>query len=148
MLAGASAKQPRRIHPTDHHCPLSTTAQPVDHINNVSDYSLWDQFQDSGSLPEPIRGKTGSKIYGPTDSGIDRQNPDTFAPPNTDSGSVPQAKWPFSLSHNRLQNGGWARQQNVGVLPVATELAGVQMHLEKVGRRACEQAIILAENSR
>lgn len=22
------------------------------------------------------------------------------------------AKWPFSLSHNRLQTGGWARQQN------------------------------------
>ena len=22
------------------------------------------------------------------------------------------AKWPFSLSHNRLQTGGWARQEN------------------------------------
>ena len=22
------------------------------------------------------------------------------------------AKWPFGLSHNRLQTGGWARQQN------------------------------------
>lgn len=22
------------------------------------------------------------------------------------------AKWPFSLSHNRIQTGGWARQQN------------------------------------
>ena len=22
------------------------------------------------------------------------------------------AKWPMSLSHNRLQTGGWARQQN------------------------------------
>lgn len=21
-------------------------------------------------------------------------------------------KWPFSMSHNRLQTGGWARQQN------------------------------------
>jgi len=48
------------------------------------------------------------------------------------------AKWPFSLSHNRLQTGGWARQQNgmlclwglidevshlaslVNVMPVAT----------------------------
>jgi hypothetical protein len=58
------------------------------------------------------------------------------------------AKWPFSLSHNRLQTGGWARQQNgqctefpslepitdeilpVAVLPMATEMAGVNMRLE------------------
>ena len=26
--------------------------------------------------------------------------------------SSPNAKWPMSLSHNRLQTGGWARQQN------------------------------------
>lgn len=106
---------------------------PVDHIDDTPGYSLWDQFQDTGSLhkkPEPVNGKTGSKIYGPTNPQLDRQNPDTFAPPGTDHGTVPQSKWPFSLSHNRLQNGGWARQQNVDVLPVATDLAGVQMHLD------------------
>lgn len=27
--------------------------------------------------------------------------------------------------------GGWARQQNVNVLPVATEMAGVNMRLEE-----------------
>ncbi|CAO1636441.1 unnamed protein product [Sympodiomycopsis kandeliae] len=108
---------------------------PVDHIKNIDDYSLFDQFLDSGELPEPVRGKTGSKIYGPTDDELDRQNPDTFVPPNTDSGTVPQSKWPFSLSHNRLQNGGWARQQNKDVLPVATELAGVQMHLDQNATR-------------
>ena len=26
--------------------------------------------------------------------------------------SSPNAKWPMSLSYNRLQTGGWARQQN------------------------------------
>lgn len=96
---------------------------------------MFDEFLDTGKLPEPIRGKTGSKIFGPSDEALDRQNPDTFAPPNTDGGTVPQAKWPFSLSHNRLQNGGWARQQNKDVLPVATEIAGVQMHLDQNATR-------------
>ncbi|CAO1624428.1 unnamed protein product [Parajaminaea phylloscopi] len=103
---------------------------PMDHISHIPDYSLFDEFQDTGKLPEPIRGKTGSKIYGPSNTQIDRQNPDTFAPPYTDSGSVPQSKWPFALSHTRLQNGGWTRQQNKDVLPVSTDLAGVQMHLD------------------
>ena len=59
------------------------------------------------------------------------------------------AKWPFALSHNRLQTGGWARQQNMKVMPLAqgtrlstfaqslyqgadlvTEMAGVNMRLE------------------
>ena len=40
------------------------------------------------------------------------------------------AKWPMSLSHNRLQTGGWARQQNVNIMPIATNMAGVNMRLE------------------
>lgn len=119
----------------DHSSFLLLFHQPVDHIGNVSDYSLFDQFQDTGALPEPIRGKTGTKLSGPTNHELDRQNPDTFVPPNTDSGTVPQAKWPFSLSHNRLQNGGWTRQQNQQVLPIATEMAGVQMHLDQYAVR-------------
>lgn len=57
-------------------------------------------------------------------------------------------KWPFSLSNNRVQTGGWARQQNgrssecvhepgsfitfpsVNVMPIATEMAAVDMRLE------------------
>jgi oxalate decarboxylase family bicupin protein len=61
---------------------------------------------------------------------IDQQNPDLFAPPGTDSGSLSNAKWPFSLSHNRLQTGGWARQENIGVMPIATSMASVNMRLE------------------
>jgi len=61
---------------------------------------------------------------------IDQQNPDALAPPSTDQGSVGQAKWPFSLSHNRLQTGGWARQQNTDVMPFATAMASVNMRLE------------------
>jgi oxalate decarboxylase family bicupin protein len=59
-------------------------------------------------------------------------NSDVFAPPETDSGDVPNAMWPLGLSHNRhgLQAAGWARQQNVDDLPAATAMAGVDMRLE------------------
>jgi len=83
--------------------------------------------------PQPIRGGTNAPTDpGPRNIPIDRQNSDVFAPPGTDSGSTPQGKWPMALSHNRhgLKNAGWARQQNVDVLPIATAMAGVDMHLE------------------
>ncbi|KAJ3490839.1 hypothetical protein NLI96_g1123 [Meripilus lineatus] len=80
--------------------------------------------------PEPIRGQLGATILGPQNVEIDRQNPDLVAPPTTDAGSVPNNKWPFGLSHNRLQTGGWARQQNVQQMPIATSMAGVDMRLE------------------
>lgn len=67
---------------------------------------------------------------GPQNIPIALQNPDLMAPPTTDHGSVQNAKWPFSLSHNRLQTGGWARQQNVDVMPIAKSMAGVNMRLE------------------
>lgn len=62
----------------------------------------------------------------------DALNSDIFAPPTTDSGDVGQAKWPFGLSHNRhgLAGAGWARNQNVNQLPIATAMAGVNMRLE------------------
>lgn len=40
--------------------------------------------------------------------------------------------WPFGLSHNRPGTGkdsGWARQQNIDNMPLATEMAGVDMRL-------------------
>ncbi|KAL1740052.1 RmlC-like cupin domain-containing protein, partial [Schizophyllum fasciatum] len=68
-------------------------------------------------------------LEGPTNEAIELQNPDLLAPPSTDHGNVDNAKWPFSLSHNRLQTGGWARQQNIGEMPLAAEMAGVNMRL-------------------
>lgn len=55
---------------------------------------------------QPIRGSLGATILGPQNLPIDQQNPDILAPPTTDAGSVPNIKWPFSLSHNRIQTGG------------------------------------------
>ncbi|EEB96783.1 hypothetical protein MPER_04022, partial [Moniliophthora perniciosa FA553] len=61
---------------------------------------------------------------------LELQNPDLLAPPTTDNGQIGNAKWPFSLSPNRLQTGGWARQQNAQLLPIAQNMAGVDMRLE------------------
>ncbi|GJJ10004.1 hypothetical protein Clacol_004230 [Clathrus columnatus] len=90
--------------------------------------SFLDEFQNE--IPEAIRGTLGATVIGPQNIPLDRQSPDFLAPPTTDVGSVDNAKWPFSLSHNRLQTGGWARQQNVGTMPLATAMAGVNMRLE------------------
>ncbi|KAI0710195.1 oxalate decarboxylase [Earliella scabrosa] len=89
---------------------------------------LWDE--DSTEVPQAVRGSLGSSVIGPHNVPIALQNPDLLAPPTTDHGSVPNAKWPFTLSHNRLQTGGWARQQNADVMPIAQSMAGVNMRLE------------------
>ncbi|RDW61035.1 putative oxalate decarboxylase oxdD [Coleophoma cylindrospora] len=100
--------------------------------------------------PQPIRGTLGQTDPGPGnpicpaktleslhlfllgDFEYEKLNPDRFAPPGTDSGSLPNAMWPLALSSNRLGTGktsGWARQQNIAQLPAATEMAGVDMRL-------------------
>lgn len=83
--------------------------------------------------PQPIRGSTNSPTDpGPRNRPLEKQNPDLYAPPGTDAGSVPNAKWPLALSHNRhgsVYASGWARQQNTNELPVATAMAGVDMYL-------------------
>ncbi|KAL5526655.1 hypothetical protein ACEPAF_8379 [Sanghuangporus sanghuang] len=85
---------------------------------------------DADGTPEAINGGLGSSIIFPDNTELDQQNPDFIAPPSTDHGSTGNAKWPFSLSHNRLQTGGWARQQNLDVMPMATNMASVNMRLE------------------
>ncbi|KAI0150218.1 Bicupin, oxalate decarboxylase/oxidase [Xylariaceae sp. FL1272] len=82
--------------------------------------------------PQPLRGGYGATDPGPRTYEYEKLNPDLYAPPGTDTGDSPNAMWPLGLSHNRLgtdPNAGWARQQNVGVLPIATEMAGVDMRL-------------------
>nr|POE56417.1 oxalate decarboxylase oxdc [Quercus suber] len=96
------------------------------------DLGLYLDFSDIEN-PQPIRGgSTAPTDPGPRDREIEKQNSDLYAPPGTDAGAVPNAKWPMGLSHNRhgLKNSGYARQQNVNQLPVATAMAGVDMRLE------------------
>ncbi|KAH7925449.1 putative oxalate decarboxylase/oxidase [Leucogyrophana mollusca] len=106
--------------------PASTPTVP--YASDDPNYPLWNDTSDI--TPEPIRGSLGATVIGPQNVQLDLQNTDALAPPTTDSGDVQNFKWPFSLSHNRLQTGGWARQQNVESMAVATALAGVDMRLE------------------
>ncbi|KXN82984.1 Oxalate decarboxylase OxdC [Leucoagaricus sp. SymC.cos] len=91
-------------------------------------FPLWNES--TTQEPEAIRGSLGTTVIGPVNDPIDKQNPDFLAPPATDHGSLGNAKWPFSLSHNRLQTGGWARQENTAVMPLAEQMASVNMRLE------------------
>jgi oxalate decarboxylase len=104
--------------------------------------------------PEPIRGDLGASIIGPRNVPIERANRDQLAPPRTDSGTVPNLKFSFGAAHNRLLTGGWAREVTVRELPVATELAGVNMRLKPGGIREmhwhkeAEWAYMLAGSAR
>jgi oxalate decarboxylase len=82
------------------------------------------------SVPEPVRGGLGAAIMGPRNEPIERDNPSLLASPYTDSGTIPNLKFPFSAARNRLLTGGWSREVTVRELPVATTLAGVNMRLK------------------
>ena len=86
-------------------------------------------------LPEPIRGGLGTTIQGPRNVPLERENPDQLASPYTDNGTIPNLKFSFAAARNRLVTGGWAREVTARELPVATELAGVNMGLKPGGIR-------------
>lgn len=91
---------------------------------------------------------------GPTNIELDRRNPSAMAPPITDAGAVPQFKYPFSMAHKRLYDGGWSHEVTVRELPISTTLAGVLMRLTAGGIRelhwhtAAEWAIMLNGGAR
>ena len=85
--------------------------------------------------PQPISGDRGATILGPHNVPVERQNPDVLIAPETDAGTVPNLKWPFALSHNRVLSGGFARETTIRELPISTEIAGVNMRLKPGGIR-------------
>ena len=86
--------------------------------------------QPSGGSPHPVRGGKGADDPGPRDVVRDREDPDMLAPPETEHGSVPNLKFSFADAHNRLEPGGWAREVTECELPIAKQLAGVNMRLK------------------
>jgi len=105
-------------------------------------------------VPQPIRGDLGASILGPHNVPLERENPDLLASPSTDNGTIPNLKFSFANARNRLVTGGWAREVTVRELPVATELAGVNMRLKPGGIREmhwhkeAEWAFMLAGRAR
>lgn len=64
-----------------------------------------------------------------------KEQPDRIHPPVTDRGTVPNLKWSFTDSHNRVLPAGWARQTTIRELPASPEIAGVNMMLIPGGVR-------------
>lgn len=91
---------------------------------------------------------------GPENATLAGENPDSLLPPSTDHGDVPTFWYSFALAHRRVQEGGWARQQNVKDLPLAKEIAAVNMKLNAGGIRelhwhaAAEWALMLTGKAR
>ncbi|MCJ1467256.1 hypothetical protein MMC07_005880 [Pseudocyphellaria aurata] len=87
------------------------------------------QLFDQGE-PEDGSGK-GAPFSDGTNHELDLQNPDNLGATSTDSGVVPNLKWSFSDSHQRLFDGGWVREQVVTDLPSSPDLSAAQLHLTK-----------------
>ena len=83
----------------------------------------------------PIRGDRGATILGPRNVPVETENPNLLASPRTDSGTVPNLKFPFAAARNRILTGGWAREVTTRELPIATDIAGVDMRLKPGGIR-------------
>src|SRR5579862_1439600 len=84
---------------------------------------------------QPISDGRGATILGPRNVMIEQQNPDLLVAPVTDAGTVPNLKWLFALSHNRVLSGGWVRETMTCELPISMEIAGVNMRLKLGGIR-------------
>jgi oxalate decarboxylase len=91
---------------------------------------------------------------GPENELLRQANPQTFDPPTTDHGEVPNFWNSFSTAHRRIQEGGWSRQVTVADFPLSKDIAGVNMRLTAGGIRelhwhdAAEWAIMLSGSAR
>jgi oxalate decarboxylase len=106
------------------------------------------------TMSQPIKSTKGGTDIGPRDPMRDAENPDVFVPPSTDKGLVPNLRFSFADAHMNLQDGGWSREVTQRELPIATEIAGVNMRLKTGGVRElhwhkqAEWSIMLAGNAR
>ncbi len=85
--------------------------------------------------PEPVVDGRGATILGPRNVPLERENPSSLLGPQTDAGTVPNLKFSYATAHNRVLSGGWAREITTRELPIATEIAGVDMRLTPGGIR-------------
>jgi oxalate decarboxylase len=104
--------------------------------------------------PLSVLNGRGASILGPRNIPLERENPSLLGSPKTDSGTIPNLKFSFAAARNRLLTGGWAREVTVRELPIATELAAVNMRLKPGGIRElhwhkeAEWAFMLAGRAR
>lgn len=92
--------------------------------------------------PQPKNGPradthTGAneKQLGPQNPTAEQAEPDSVFPPDSDAGGQPPFKYPFALSHRRIEAGGWTRQVTVRDFPISKKVTGVEMRLIRGGVR-------------
>jgi len=90
---------------------------------------------ETSEVPQPMTDGVGATDPGPRNILLDLQNPDLLTPPRTDAGTIPNMKFSFSNAHNRLCEGGWAREVTAREMPVSITMAGVNMRLTPGGVR-------------
>lgn len=79
--------------------------------------------------PERKSDGKGWLDLGPHDPIQQAENPDLLVPPEADHGGLPNLWFSFAHAHQRLEDGGWARQVTQRELPASTDVAGVNMAL-------------------
>jgi oxalate decarboxylase len=103
----------------------------------------------AGQEAKPTRSKDhhlpNESQPGPNNVGLDDENPSSVWAPPTDAGVQPPFKYSFSLSHKRIEEGGWTRQVTVRDLPMSKKMAGVQMRLTKGGIRELHWHVVPAD---
>lgn len=85
--------------------------------------------------PQPRKGDRGGKFWGAENPDVSRQNLDFLVPPDIDKGTMPSLKFPYAMTHTRVEDGGWSREVTSREMPEAKTIAGVNMHLEPGGVR-------------
>jgi len=86
--------------------------------------------------------------------GLVELNPNSKLPPPTDHGTLESIWHSFDLTHRRVQAGGWTHQVTEREMRMSTEIAGVDMRINKGGFReahwhlADEWAIVLKGTAR
>ncbi|MFZ4772966.1 MAG: oxalate decarboxylase family bicupin [Chlamydiia bacterium] len=103
---------------------------------------------------QPIRGKQGGTVLGPSNPARENENPDIVVPPSTDYGTFPNLRWSFADSHMRLEEGGWSRETTIREFPASPSIAAVNMRLNAGGvremhwHREAEWSYMLKGNAR
>src|ERR1700721_2423794 len=69
---------------------------------------------------------TNEQGLGPQNPSLEAQEPDSGYPPVTDAGGQPPFKYPFAMSHKRIESGGWTRQVSVRDFPLSKNMGGVR----------------------
>lgn len=113
------------------------------------------QSQQSKQVPRsPDHHLPNEEEPGPKNAALDTENPDSVWAPETDNGTVPPFKYPFSFARKRIESGGWTRQVTARELPISKTIAGVEMRLTAGGVRelhwhvSAEWAIMLYGTAR